>query len=544
MLRRRARYALVVGVNDYDHPDLAPLKWPADDAAALRDALQSVGYETALLSPAAAKKSADRQPTKANVESWLKWFLAKTTPADTMVVALAGRGYRPEGGAPSFCPRDAVPRDDRADTLVSLSDVCRRLGAAKAGGKFLIVDAAGLDGLPRPPDGVAALVGTGFARPGVGRLRPRGHVRRGRQDAPRPTGRVGQPARRGHLGAVAVERPRADRRRRGPADGRGRALAGPPAVVAPFTETGLAADWEKYAVPLNATGSGLAALREAGEAGSRRWAAAARAGAQIGMAMHGFCLANGLGGPADDKRAVEWLRKAADAGFAGATNSLGLAYAFGRGVPASATEAVRWYRTGAEAGFAPAMASLASAYLRGAGAAADDKEAWKWYRKAADAGNAVAMFNVGWMAQYGRGTKADEKEAVAWYRRGADKGNGGAAASLGYMWEFGKGTPKDAAEAVRWYRRGAELGSSVGATNLGWLTETGVGTPKDEKLAAEWYRKGAELGEARAMNNLGVLSESGRGVAKDIQKALTWYRKAAATGYAASKDNLKRLGKE
>ena len=54
--------------------------------------------------------------------------------------------------------------------------------------------------------------------------------------------------------------------------------------------------------------------------------------------------ANGEGVLKDDAEAVRWYRLAAEQGYAGAQNNLGLMYANGEGVLKDAAEAVRWYR--------------------------------------------------------------------------------------------------------------------------------------------------------------------------------------------------------
>ena len=65
--------------------------------------------------------------------------------------------------------------------------------------------------------------------------------------------------------------------------------------------------------------------------------------------------ATGRGVPEDDAEAVRWYRLAAEQGYAGAQNNLGIMYATGRGVPEDDAEAVRWYRMAAEQGEADAQ---------------------------------------------------------------------------------------------------------------------------------------------------------------------------------------------
>lgn len=51
----------------------------------------------------------------------------------------------------------------------------------------------------------------------------------------------------------------------------------------------------------------------------------------------------GIGAVKDEAEAVNWYRKAADRGHAGAQSSLGLIYWNGTGVPKDGAEAYKWY---------------------------------------------------------------------------------------------------------------------------------------------------------------------------------------------------------
>jgi uncharacterized protein (TIGR03000 family) len=163
------RYAVLVGVNEYHHPKLTPLKWAENDAAGLAAVLGKAGYEVILLTGAA---TADRlKPTRANVEGRLGEVLKAARKGDTVVVALAGHGLQFAGQKDAyFCPLDARPTAAAADTLVSLKRVYDDLEASYATVKVLFVDACrddpgagrgsrGVDAdtAPPPPKGVAAL---------------------------------------------------------------------------------------------------------------------------------------------------------------------------------------------------------------------------------------------------------------------------------------------------------------------------------------------------------------------------------------------------
>jgi formylglycine-generating enzyme required for sulfatase activity len=167
----KKNYAVLVGVNRYEHARLAQLKYAENDAAALADVLKRAGYEVTLLTGAAGGKNKKHAPTKANIEAHLKAVLKKCRPGDTVVVALAGHGLHFEGQDDSFfCPVEGLPFKDETATLVSLKGIYAEMDKSRAGVRLLLVDACrddpaggrgsrGADGdtAPRPPSGVGAL---------------------------------------------------------------------------------------------------------------------------------------------------------------------------------------------------------------------------------------------------------------------------------------------------------------------------------------------------------------------------------------------------
>jgi len=85
----------------------------------------------------------------------------------------------------------------------------------------------------------------------------------------------------------------------------------------------------------------------------------------------GVAYLRGDGVAQDDRKAVQWFRKAAKQGYAPAQNRLGICYLRGQGVKRDTAEAVRWYRRAAEQGHVAAQTNLGSAYYRGEGVPQD-----------------------------------------------------------------------------------------------------------------------------------------------------------------------------
>jgi formylglycine-generating enzyme required for sulfatase activity len=167
------KYALLVGVRDYDHDALTPLQYTENDVEELAKTLSESGFAfvRVLTTTRGAKKKADG-PTAANVRAAIKELLAKKTRDDTVLIALAGHGISgtiKEAGKDKdesfFCPSDAQLNDN--DTLIGLGQLFRDLGDCGAAVKLLLVDACrndpkkgrnvDIDALPKPPRGTAAL---------------------------------------------------------------------------------------------------------------------------------------------------------------------------------------------------------------------------------------------------------------------------------------------------------------------------------------------------------------------------------------------------
>ncbi len=162
------RYAVLVGINQYEHPRLTPLRYAVNDVTELADLLDKAGYEVALLTD---RSVGDRKPTQANVDTQLRGVLRRCRRGDTVLVALAGHGLQFEGQTDCFfCPADARPFKDEIATLLSLGKVYAEMEKSFAAMKVLLVDACrddpdaargargiDADSAPVPPKGVAAL---------------------------------------------------------------------------------------------------------------------------------------------------------------------------------------------------------------------------------------------------------------------------------------------------------------------------------------------------------------------------------------------------
>jgi len=204
--------------------------------------------------------------------------------------------------------------------------------------------------------------------------------------------------------------------------------------------------------------------------------------------------------------------------------------------------ALQWYRRAADAGSTAAQCNLGWLYQNGLGVPQDDAQALGWYRRAAEAGHAMAANNLGVMYKNGWGTERDYREAMRWYRHAADAGNVQAQSNIGVMYHNGLGVERDYVQAMQWYRHAAEAGDVAAQVNIGMLLKNGLGVEQDYGRAMQWLRRAADNGSAAAEFNIGMLYENGLGVPRDHTEAVKWLRKAATTGNPQARSMLAAFG--
>jgi uncharacterized caspase-like protein len=143
------KYALLVGVRDYDSARLASLRFPENDVEELAAVLQKQASftEVRLLTSTRGAKNKDHAPTAANIRTALRELLERKTRHDLVLLALVGHGLsstlregRTERDESFFCPSDAKIND--ASTLLGMSRLFADLGDCGARTKLLLVDAA------------------------------------------------------------------------------------------------------------------------------------------------------------------------------------------------------------------------------------------------------------------------------------------------------------------------------------------------------------------------------------------------------------------
>ena len=240
--------------------------------------------------------------------------------------------------------------------------------------------------------------------------------------------------------------------------------------------------------------------------------------------------------------ALKYFRRGAELGNRVATSNVGNCYRWGYGVAQDYVEAMKWLKKSSDMGSSWAMNVLGDMYFYGEGVEKNYDEALKYFRKGAEAGNNNAIANVGYMYHWGKGVEQNYEEAMKWYKKAADGGNAWSMNQIGDLYYYGHGVDANYTEAVKWYRKGAEAGSAKAMNNLGWMYLVGQGVTQSDIEAVKLFRKGAEAGDSTALRHLGYMYENGRGVAQSELEAVKWYRKAADAGNDWAKEQLSNLG--
>lgn len=156
-------YALLIGISQYGHAVLngsEPLRYPEDDAKAIKDLLAENGYEVDV--------ATGKNATRSAIQQKLQSLIRKGTSEGVVIVGLFGHGVQieqedPRTGKKSvsgyFCPYDAeiqyaTDKDKKQlfdedgkkltepdpKSLISMSEVVEALANAKAQTRFLMAD--------------------------------------------------------------------------------------------------------------------------------------------------------------------------------------------------------------------------------------------------------------------------------------------------------------------------------------------------------------------------------------------------------------------
>lgn len=190
--------------------------------------------------------------------------------------------------------------------------------------------------------------------------------------------------------------------------------------------------------------------------------------------------------PRDDKLALDWLTKGAEAGDVDAMFNLGNMLAEGTRTRKDLTKAVSRLADAALRGHQPAAARLSDAHAELNNTFENAARQAAVIRKLADLGNVAAMRVLGRWYAAGYGVPKDKPEGLRWYLRAGELGDADAYSDAAWMHLQGDGVPEDNARAAHYFRMGIAMGAIEGMRHLSWQLDNGIGVERrDPELAAE-----------------------------------------------------------
>jgi hypothetical protein len=174
------------------------------------------------------------------------------------------------------------------------------------------------------------------------------------------------------------------------------------------------------------------------------------------------CYASGNGVKKDMARAFIWFEQAAAQNLPQAQWNLGELYASGMGgVKADAKKATQLCKRAANAGFAPASATLGALFAR----AKKHDRAVQWWTLAAEQGDLEALFNLGQAHRLGLGVAKDEAKAFELMLKAAQGGVAAGQSRIGLAYATGEGAALDPIEACKWFELAAQRGDKAAVAN-------------------------------------------------------------------------------
>lgn len=536
-------FALLVGVDDYDAPEiLPPLKYASNDATSLRDALVGVGFDAKNIRLITSKT--ETKPTKDNIYKALDELIAQASqhPDSTLLVMFSGHGLEPQvqsANAPKdyekrvsiFFPCNVTELSSDAP-FIRLNDVARKLKRVKNGVKIMIVDACrnfGDDA--ESSDGANKSI----ANDGMTQLREEERKRLEDDNYEDPF----EYKNAGDSGVAFLQSCssgqkscESDKLQRG--------------IFSYYLVEGLQDETKDGVTIFNLCDYASKQMKASDiEAAKNQTPFYDYSGPTLFLVPPVGSRGSGLVWGVTDKnksktidelKAFELLTRLRRSDNFGARAELAALYL--RGCEGGQVDAKQAFALASEAAkFADlplAWTTLGACYANGLGVEKNEEEARRCYAKAypiwqkrAQSGDIVAKFQQGKALLEGNGVKRDRATGFELLHGAAQAGLPAALTRLGEAYLFGQGVAKDERQARQKFLEAYALGDFDAATRLGDCALNGWGVEKNEQEALQYYQEASEANRPAATNALADLYELGHGVAQDDAKALELRRKAA-----------------
>jgi TPR repeat protein len=260
---------------------------------------------------------------------------------------------------------------------------------------------------------------------------------------------------------------------------------------------------------------------------------AALPGAQKGNAHMLFYAGRALAEGKTQEQEKGWplLEKAAEKGDYDAAELMGTAMEEGLHGPKDNAKALEYYQLAVEKGSSAAEYRIGELYYKGVDGAPEYEKAAEWFERAASHGQPAGAYMLGDLYFNGRGVTANAAQAIRYLDQAGKKGYPYAWVSLGQIFYGGAGNlAKDYAKAAQYLQQAAEAGEPEGMMQLAQIySQGGNGLTQEFSKAAYWYKKLADRDSTEAIYLYGKLMYDG--YTGKTSESIPWLTKAADKGH-------------
>jgi TPR repeat protein len=258
-----------------------------------------------------------------------------------------------------------------------------------------------------------------------------------------------------------------------------------------------------------------------------KWLELAEANGQITGRVYAFLYLDGALVTKSIGRGYSFFLQAAEAGDPAAQYTVSMEYFRGKHLAKNPTKALEWLKRSAENGYAPAYRVLGGIYANGSyGIARDNVRAGKWLALAKDQNKATAL-DVAEMYLEGRGVYRDVDRAIEYYNELAQQYVAEAHLKLGQIYTYGPPLTPNYALAEEHFQMAETLGSAEAAYHLGLMRLNGHGQAANRAAAQNMFELAADTGYVFANYYLGLLAYNGPAGNKDLYRALELFSAAS-----------------
>lgn len=227
----------------------------------------------------------------------------------------------------------------------------------------------------------------------------------------------------------------------------------------------------------------------------------------------------GKGIKEDTSEGLRLLREAAEKGNVNAQKQLAYLYSNENDyVYKVYDKAVKNFTLAADQGDLESQVTIGNFYLYGYHVDRNYETAFHYLDMAAKQGNAEAQFEMANMYKNGIWVEKNDEEAIKYFKLAADQGYAPALAILGEIYvdeELIKGKRE---EGLRFIRMACEKNDIYAYLVLGNLYYTGTGVPENDEESVKCYMKAMELGKAKYDSQIARLNEEISELEKEREK--------------------------